>query len=250
MSFEHLVRPTGLLNITLATQNEGKRRELTRWIAQSGASIRFVLNPNAPDVSETGSSFLENARLKARQTPPVEPGGWVLAEDSGLVVDALAGTDGLAAFPGIYSNRWLTPARRDALLGGLAPNRMPMDRTTADGITNSDLCLSILALMDGQSNRNARYCCGMVLYRARDGLTLEALGTTELCLITGDPRGTEGFGYDPITVPEGETRTMAELTPDEKNRISHRGRALEAILTQLAQTLRTEKQPDSTTETP
>jgi XTP/dITP diphosphohydrolase len=229
------------LIMTLATKNEGKQRELAHWMAHSDLPLRLVLNEEAEDVDETGHSFLENARLKARSTAPVVENGLVLAEDSGMVVDALDGRYGISPFPGIYSNRWLTLALRDELLGCSIPNRIPLDRVTETGVTNSDLCHAILALMRGETNRSARYCCGMALWHPQQGLVFETLESSELRIIDGEPRGANGFGYDPITVPWQErdstehpdhpgTLTMAELSLDEKNRISHRGRAFRKLL--------------------
>jgi XTP/dITP diphosphohydrolase len=226
------------LTITLASRNEGKRRELCHWLADSGLPIEIALNAQAADVDETGHTFLENARLKAEQTPPVSEDGYVLGEDSGLVVDALDGCYGISPFPGLFSNRWLTPAIRDELLGQSFPNRTSLDRTSDEGITNSDLCQGILALMTGKPNRSARYRCGMVLWHPEIGLCCEALESTELRIIDAQPRGVNGFGYDPITIPVREDgsasdRTMAELSTEEKNRISHRGRAFQTILSYL-----------------
>jgi len=231
------------LIITLASKNEGKRRELMHWLAQSELPIEIALNEGADDVDETGSTFLENAWLKAGQTVPVPGSCLVLGEDSGMVVDALDGRYGISPFPGLYSNRWLTPAIRDELLGRSIPNRMPLDRVTETGVTNSDLCHGVLSLMEGESNRAARYCCGMALWHTKLGKCFEALESTELRIIEGVPRGMNGFGYDPITVPFEEAgpadiplsceRTMAELSVEEKNRISHRGRALGKLVAYL-----------------
>lgn len=223
------------LIITLASKNEGKRRELAHWLSESDIPVEIALNENADDVDETGSTFIENALLKARQTAPASGSMLVLGEDSGMVVDALDGTYGISPFPGLYSNRWLTPSIRDTLLGKSFPNRMPLDRITETGVTNSDLCQGILALMQDKTNRAARYCCGMTLWHIEKGLCFEALETTELTVITDVPRGANGFGYDPIVSPvyeDGsiEPRTMAELSASEKNRISHRGRAFRKLL--------------------
>jgi XTP/dITP diphosphohydrolase len=221
------------LTMTLATKNEGKRLELEHWIRSAGLPVQLVLNPQAEDVDETGATFLKNARLKASLTPPVTESGLVLAEDSGMVVDALDGSYGISPFPGLYSNRWLTPAIRDELLGRSHPNRLPLDRVTEMGMTNTDLCLAILKLMEGKTDRTARYCCGMALWHADMGLLFETLETTELIVAEAGLRGMNGFGYDPIMRPMGESRTMAELSVEEKNHISHRGRAFRKVLAWL-----------------
>src|SRR6478609_1189911 len=138
------------LKITLATQNEGKRRELTELAKYSHQPVEFFINPNAPDVDETGATFQENAILKARLSLPLEKGHWVLAEDSGLIVDALSGQYDMPDFPGVYTNRWLTRERFDALMNqrtelsdNAAQFTMPLDRVTEKGMTNTELCLGI-----------------------------------------------------------------------------------------------------------
>lgn len=226
------------LTITLATHNEGKRRELMHWVQQSDLPLTLVCNDTTGEVEETGHTFLENARLKASQTPPVIPNGFVLAEDSGMIVDALDGQYGISPFPGIYSNRWLTPAIRNTLLPQSFPNRMPLDRITETGVTNSDLCHAILALMKNQPHRAARYCCGMVLWHPERGCVFDVLESSPLWIIDSEPRGLNGFGYDPITLPldphgQPGSRTMAELSLDEKNQISHRGFAFKKLLSFL-----------------
>lgn len=238
------MNPSTPLVITLATRNEGKRLELERWLTQEGLPIALRLNEQVADIEETGATFLENALIKAQATPPVVLEGWVLAEDSGLVVDTLDGQYGISPFPGLFSNRWLTPARRDALLGISYPNRMPLDRTTETGVTNSDLCYGILSLLEGKTNRAARYCCGMVLWHPASGQIIQALQSTELLVNKGEPAGLNGFGYDPIMLPVDETgaistRTVAELSADEKNRISHRGKAFKEVLSGLTAVLPT-----------
>jgi XTP/dITP diphosphohydrolase len=233
------MNPSNPLIITLATRNEGKRLELEQWLSQQNLPIRLRLNESVDDIEETGATFLENALIKAQATPPVVSEGWVLAEDSGLVVDVLDGQYGLNPFPGLYSNRWLTPARRDQLLGTSYPNRMPLDRITEAGVTNSDLCYGILSLMEGKTARSARYCCGMVLWHPATERVIESLQSTDLVITTGEPTGLNGFGYDPIMLPVDETgaissRTVAELSADEKNRISHRGKAFRDVLSALS----------------
>jgi XTP/dITP diphosphohydrolase len=239
-----------MLSITLGTKNEGKRLELTHWAQHCEFPVMLVTNPHAEEIEETGSTFLENARLKASQTKPITESGLVLAEDSGLVVDALDGQFGISPFPGLYSNRWLTPSRYEAIRQN-APahlqnlvHAMPLDRVTENGMRNQELCAAILALMDGQLQRRARYCCVMVLWHSEKGLLFETLESTELWVLEGLPRGTNGFGYDPIMLPmqtsagqpdlNPDSRTMAELTTEEKNRISHRGAAFQKVLDYLA----------------
>jgi XTP/dITP diphosphohydrolase len=227
------------LIITLASKNEGKRLELSHWLKESGLPIEIALNTEANEVEETGSTFLENALLKAQQTAAVSNSGLVIGEDSGLVIDALDGCYQISPFPGLYSNRWLTPEIRNQLLGQSFSNRMPLDRISETGITNSDLCQGILTLMAGQKNRTARYYCGMVLWHAERGQCFETLEFTQLEVIqNNEPRGHNGFGYDPIMIPVdangvASDLTMAELSTTDKNRISHRGRAFKKLLAYL-----------------
>ena len=227
------------LVMTLATKNMGKRLELVHWLENSGLPIELALNESVGDIEESGRDFIENARIKAEQTPPVVPNGYVLAEDSGLVVAALDGSYGYHPFPGLHSNRWLTPEIRDELQGRSFPNRMALDRVTDQGVTNSDLCQGILALMQGKSQRTARYCCGMVLWHPERGVCAQALDSTELWGIEDEPRGRLGFGYDPIMAPLNEQGspmpyTVAEMSTTEKNRISHRGKAFQVVLKALS----------------
>jgi XTP/dITP diphosphohydrolase len=106
---------------------------------------------------------------------------------------------------------------------------------TEAGVTNSDLCHGILELMRGKSNRQARYCCGMVLWHPDSGQWIESLESVDLWVISTEPTGLNGFGYDPIMAPINEAgmaagHTVAELTPEVKNRMSHRGKAFQKIL--------------------
>lgn len=210
--------------ITLASKNTGKLYELRHWLAQCPLPVELAVNPDAPEIEETGEDFVQNAILKARQTPPVPGSHLVLAEDSGMAVEALDGSYGLHPFPGLKSNRWMTPAVREELLG------IPDDHP----VTNDELCIGVLMLMEGRGNRQADYRCGMALWDAGKGLVFSTLEKTELMIIESRPRGENGFGYDPITMPviEGRAigRTTAELETAEKNAISHRGKAFRKVL--------------------
>jgi XTP/dITP diphosphohydrolase len=152
-----------------------------------------------PDVEETGETYLENARLKARAVAAAlaEP---ALADDSGIEVDALGGR----------------PGPRSARFAG---------ETATDRENLDELIRSLKGVP--ASGRTARYRC-LAVIAFPDGRELAAEGTCEGTLVP-KPRGTRGFGYDPIFVPAGWERTMAELSDDEKDRISHRGRALRAL---------------------
>ena len=152
-----------------------------------------------PDVEETGATYLENAILKARAVASAT-GVAALADDSGIEVDALGGK------PGPRSARYAGADASDernllALIGAIAG-------VPASGRTARYRCVAVLALPDGSEIHTEQACEGALISK---------------------PRGSRGFGYDPIFVPEGWDRTMAELDPAEKDRISHRGRALRAL---------------------
>jgi XTP/dITP diphosphohydrolase len=144
---------------------------------------------------EDGATYLENARIKAAHGRTVAPDEAVLGEDSGIEVDALDGR------PGIESARWAD-----------------------DGVA------ALLDALDGVTDRRARYVCELVLQDA--GGERRGRGTVE-GTVAIEPRGTEGFGYDPIFVPLGETRTVAELGNAWKSDNSHRARAAQALLEKL-----------------
>ncbi|EKD41891.1 MAG: Nucleoside-triphosphatase [uncultured bacterium] len=186
--------------IILATRNIGKVRELkellgSKWQVQSLEDIGFT-----GEIEETGETFKENALIKAR-TLFKKTGGFVLADDSGLECDDLAGA------PGVYSARYAGP-------------------TASDEENNLKLIEQLMGIHD--ANRMARYVCALVLIKP-DGLEFVVEETCE-GLITFSPSGSGGFGYDPyFYLPEYKC-TMADLPPDEKNKISHRGKALNKIL--------------------
>jgi XTP/dITP diphosphohydrolase len=156
-----------------------------------------------PAVPETGATFLDNALLKARWVYR-QKGGWVLADDSGLEVDALGG------LPGVRSARFAGEGA-----GSAANNLLLLER-----------------LRDvPPERRTARFRCVLVFVRAAESY-FSAEGVCE-GVITTAPRGSGGFGYDPLFVPKGCTRTFAELTAREKHAISHRGRAIERMRAHL-----------------
>jgi XTP/dITP diphosphohydrolase len=189
--------------IALATRNPHKIREMTRICADwpvEWATIQDHEPALFPDVDETGETYLENAILKATAVASAA-GMAALADDSGIEVDALGGR------PGPRSARFAGPDASDDR--NLAELIRAIRGVPAAGLT-------------------ARYRCLAVLVRADGGEVVQAEGVCEGTLVT-KPRGSDGFGYDPIFVPVGWDRTMAELRPDEKDRISHRGRALRAL---------------------
>jgi XTP/dITP diphosphohydrolase len=190
----------------LATRNAGKIAELGRILADVGGGVEIVgleSFPDAPDVPETGLTFADNALLKARAIAACT-GRPAVSDDSGLAVDALHG------MPGVLSARWAgrhgdDTANLELLLGQLAD----VDKRGA-----AFVCVAALALPDGGGEWTATGVLAGTLTRA--------------------PRGGNGFGYDPIFVPEGLSVTTAELAPSEKDAISHRGRAFRAIAPLIA----------------
>ena len=193
--------------IVLATGNQGKVREFASLFADYGVDVVAQKELGVSDVPETGTTFVENAIIKARHAAQVT-GLPAIADDSGLVVDALGGE------PGIYSARY---AGADA---------------TDD--TNID---KLLASLDGETHRKAHFFCTLVFMRhADDPVPLVSQGKWEGEILSARS-GNDGFGYDPVFIPEGHEITFAEMSAAEKNAISHRGRAvakLQAFLQQYA----------------
>jgi len=190
------------MRFVLATANPGKLREMQEVLSPLGIEVisRDELGIDIT-VEETGSTFYENALLKAKAICQVS-GMPAIADDSGIVVEALGGA------PGLYSSSY----------GG-------------DLMTNEERCDFLLKNMEGMEQRGAKFVCTIVcLYP--DGSLISAYGECpgELAL---SPRGKNGFGYDPIFIASGTDKTLAELLPDEKHRISHRGKALRQFAEQL-----------------
>ena len=198
------------MRIVLASANAKKAVELQDLLDASGLDLHVVARPaELPVPEEDEPDFVGNARLKAVAVATAT-GEWAIADDSGLVVDALGGD------PGVRSTRY----------GG--------EHATDD--ENLDLLLVRLAEAGATSPeaRSARFRCTVVV-RSPDGIELVAEGSVEGRIVDAR-RGAGGFGYDPVFVPdEGDGRTFGEMTPDEKHAISHRGRALRALVPQLAE---------------
>ena len=188
--------------LVLATRNEGKLRELAQILGHQIRLVGLDAFPGAPDVPETGATFEANALLKARAIAAYAKLPAV-ADDSGLCVDALNG------MPGVLSARW---AGRHG-----------------DDQANLDLVLGQVAGVP-QDRLGARFVCAAALVVPADGIPREWVVTGQLeGRLTRAPRGTGGFGYDPIFQAGGFDVTTAEMTPDAKNAISHRGRAFRAL---------------------
>jgi XTP/dITP diphosphohydrolase len=195
------------MRVVMATKNRGKAAELGRMLASL-----LQVEPLDPSVSlpkETGLTFEENARLKARAAfASLGSSVAVLADDSGLEVDALGGE------PGVYSARY-----------------------AGEGAGDEANYRKLLAALDGLADRSARFVCHLILLlpRAEDAEPREvhALGYLEGD-IASEARGDSGFGYDPVFRPRGWDLTLAEVGPAEKDRVSHRGAAAAALLAELS----------------
>jgi XTP/dITP diphosphohydrolase len=193
--------------VVLASGNPGKLRELAALLAPLSLSLIPQAELGITAVPETGETFLANALLKARHAAASARLA-ALADDSGLEVAALGGR------PGVKSARYAHPGASDA---------ENLERLLAE----------LRGVPEGE--RQARYQCVVVLLRASDDpQPLIARGSWEGQIAT-TPRGSGGFGYDPVFVPDGSPRTAAELDPAEKNAVSHRGRALRELVAMLGQ---------------
>src|SRR5699024_3550114 len=196
--------------LVLATHNEHKIRELREILAVDGLEPQQIVGAGdvgAADPVEDGITFAESALIKARAVA-AHSGLPAIADDAGLAVDVRGGA------PGIFSARW-------------------SGRHGADQ-ENLDLLLAQLAEVP-QRHRGAGFVCAAALVTP-DGIERVEIGELRGTLLTAE-RGTGGFGYDPILQPEGEQRSCAELTPQEKNAISHRGRAFRALGRHVRQVL-------------
>ncbi|MEV4257963.1 RdgB/HAM1 family non-canonical purine NTP pyrophosphatase [Spirillospora sp. NPDC049652] len=192
-----------MTRVVLATRNQGKIEELRR-ILDGIEVIGLDAFPDAPEVPETELTFAGNALLKARAIA-AHTGLPAVSDDSGLCVDALNG------MPGVLSARWS---------GRFGEKTGDKDRA------NLDLVLDQLADVADDA-RGAHFFCAAAL--VVPGHAEHVVDGRMHGAILREPRGTGGFGYDPIFLPDGETRSSAELTPAEKDAISHRGRAFRAL---------------------
>ena len=187
------------MRIVLASSNKHKVQEINDIVKSMSIPVEFILPPGDFDPDENGTTFEENSLIKAKAAWDISK-TWVLADDSGLCIDALNGK------PGIYSARYAeTPALRIA---------------------------RVLKELDGIENRNAHFTCAMTLLNPKGDVDYKIQGICEGTIIK-ETRGTNGFGYDPIFLVKGDTRTMAELSEEEKNQVSHRSNALRKVLEHL-----------------
>jgi XTP/dITP diphosphohydrolase len=183
--------------LVVATGNPGKLKEMQLYLQDLGWELQ--LKPDDLEIEETGDTFIANACLKASEVAKAT-GQWSIADDSGLMVDALDGK------PGIYSARY--------------------------GKTDADRISRLLQELENEPNRQAQFVCAIAIARPDGTIALQVEG---ICRgeILHTPRGSGGFGYDPIFyVPAGQ-QTFAEMTPEIKRSYSHRGRAFQALLPQM-----------------
>lgn len=202
-----------MMKILIATGNAGKLAEFRALLAELdvAAVTPAEIGMTPPDVAETGTTFLENARLKAHAYARAS-GLHALADDSGLEVAALGGA------PGVRSSRF---AGED---GNAAKN-----------------IRKLLTALEGEKNRSARFVCQLVLSDGENVL-IEAHGRLD-GTITAAPAGSNGFGYDPVFLVPALGKTMAELSPDRKNALSHRKNALDDFKLKFSACIKTREHP-------
>ncbi|MGD1856233.1 MAG: RdgB/HAM1 family non-canonical purine NTP pyrophosphatase [Leptolyngbyaceae cyanobacterium] len=185
--------------IIVATGNPGKLKEMQVYLTPLGWNLQ--LKPEQIDVDETGTTFIENARLKASEVA-VATKQWAIADDSGLQIDALNGA------PGLYSARY--------------------------GKDDTDRISRVLRELKGNQNRSAQFVCALALARPDGTIALETEGICPGKILT-EPKGTNGFGYDPIFYVPSQDKTFAEMNRVQKETHSHRGIAFAQIMDDLQQ---------------
>ena len=192
--------------VLIATSNSGKLRDFAGAAAVFGVEVSALPKmAMLPAVEEDGATFEANARKKAEAYSRYAPGELVLADDSGLEVDALGGA------PGVWSARYAAAAPGE---------------NSSDQANNAKLLRHLAAVP--QERRSARFVC--VIAAARDGETVASFRGEAEGQILFEPRGSNGFGYDPLFYVPEVAKTFAEFTAEDKARISHRGRAMEKFL--------------------
>jgi XTP/dITP diphosphohydrolase len=190
--------------IFIASKNKGKVKEIISILEGSGIELFSLLDRNdIPDIEETGTTFEENAYIKAKAVCDVVKIP-VLADDSGLEVDHLNGA------PGVYSARY-----------------------AGENASDKQNCEKLLKELEGveHKSRTARFKCVLILFDGNNKRYFEGKCEGKIDM---SPKGNGGFGYDPLFQPEGYTQTFGELGPDIKNNISHRGKALARLKKYLA----------------
>jgi XTP/dITP diphosphohydrolase len=184
--------------LVVATGNPGKLLEMQAYLANSGWELR--LKPEELEIEETGDTFVANACLKASQVAKAT-GNWAIADDSGLQVDALNGA------PGVYSARY--------------------------GNSDAFRIARLLRELGEQSQRQAQFVCVVAIARPDGAIVLQSEGICQGEILYA-PRGNYGFGYDPIFYVPEKQMTFAEMTPELKRAVSHRGKAFANLLPKLA----------------
>ena len=194
--------------LLIATRNAHKTGEFRQIFGERYQVCDLSEYPNLPEVEETGTTFEENSQLKAVEISVLLPDLLIMADDSGLEVDALQGA------PGVYSARYSGDEATDA--------------------SNRALLLENLRSTEARGKqRSARFRC--VLTLAQGGKTLHQTAGVVEGVITNEEKGDGGFGYDPLFVPEGECQTFAQLPASTKHTMSHRGRAVTSMVTFMQQ---------------
>ena len=183
--------------LVVATGNPGKLKEMQAYLGD--LDLQLQLKPEDLDVEETGATFRENACLKAAEVAKAT-GEWAIADDSGLAVDALGGA------PGVYSARY--------------------------GRTDEERIERLLQELGTEENRKAQFICVIAIARPDGSIALETEGICQGEILY-QPRGHGGFGYDPIFYVPQQQQTFAQMTPELKRSLSHRGQAFQALLPQI-----------------
>ena len=185
----------GAMDLLLATRNQHKAREFAQLLGPSFALRDLTSEHDLPEILETGRTFEENVTIKAIAISKILPDEIVIADDSGLEVDALAGA------PGIFSARYA---------GESVSDRRNVEK--------------LLCELQDATERSARFRCVIAL--AKNGELITTVAGEIAGAITKSPRGENGFGYDPVFIPQGFEETFAELPSETKNAISHRAKAV------------------------
>lgn len=186
-----------MVTVIVATGNPGKLSELKDYLQVLNWDL--ALKPQAIEVEETGATFIENARLKASEVATATK-CWAIADDSGLSVKALDGA------PGVYSARY--------------------------GDSDADRINRVLRELGDETDRRAEFVCAIALARPDGSIALETEGHCPGSILMAG-QGAGGFGYDPIFYVQTQGKTFAQMSPDEKERYSHRGIAFEQLMPEL-----------------
>jgi non-canonical purine NTP pyrophosphatase (RdgB/HAM1 family) len=195
------------MELFLATRNQHKTREFARLLGRDFTVRDLTSKSDVPAIVESGATFEENAALKAVTISKIFPNEIVVADDSGLEVEALGGA------PGVFSARY-----------------------AGENAGDSRNVEKLLRKLRDARDRSARFYCVIAL--AKNGLLMTTVAGEVAGTITNSPRGENGFGYDPIFVPNGFSETFAELTSETKNKISHRAQATAAMVNHFNTALR------------